>query len=103
MKPLHLLTAILLFSTFIYGQKTDTLRVYFNSDGYVISKQDKLRLDNFLAMNWDRITINGFTDETDSEDYNLELSKKRSQQVYQYFLAKNVDRRIISNNFFGEA
>jgi len=103
MKPLHLLPAILLFSTLTYGQKTDTLRVYFNTDEYMISKQDKQRLDNFLKMNWDRITINGFTDETDSEDYNLELSKKRSLQVYQYFLARNVDRGIISHGFFGEA
>lgn len=69
----------------------------------MITKQDKQRLDSFLKMNWDRISINGFTDETDSEDYNLELSKKRSQQVYQFFMGSKVDRGIIFPGFFGEA
>jgi len=103
MKPLHLLPVILLFNTFIYGQKTDTLRIFYKSDEYTITKQDRQRLDSFLKMNWDRISINGFTDETDSEDYNLELSKKRSQQVYQFFLGNKVDRGIIFSSFFGEA
>jgi len=103
MKPLHLLPAFLLFTTLTYGQKTDTLRIFYRSDEYSISKEDKQRLDNFLKMNWDRITINGFTDETDSEDYNLVLSKKRSQQVYQYFVGSKVDPGIMFTGFFGEA
>jgi OmpA family len=102
MKPLHLLPAIFLFTTFIYGQKTDTLRIFYKSDEYTITKQDKQRLDSFLKMNWDRISINGFTDEMDTEDHNLELSKKRSQEVYQFFLGNKIDRGIIFSGFFGE-
>src|SRR6185436_528056 len=96
-------TAIFLFSTLTYSQKTDTLRVFYKSDEYTITKQDKQRIDSFLKMNWDRITITGFTDETDSEDYNLDLSKKRSQQVYQYVLGNKVDPAILFSSFFGEA
>jgi len=103
MKPLHLLPAILLFTTFIYGQKTDTIRVFYRTDEFVITKEYKQRLDSFLKMNWDRITINGYTDEMDSEDHNLELSKKRSLQVYQYFLGNKIDPAVIFSRFFGEA
>ena len=102
MKPLHLLSAILLFTTLSYGQKTDTLRIFYRSDEYLIPKPDKQRLDSFLSNNWDRISINGFTDETDTEDYNLDLSKKRSGQVHQYFLGKKIDPGIIFSGFFGE-
>ena len=103
MKPLHLFPAILLFTTFVYGQKTDTLRIFYRTDEYMISKQDKQRLDSFLRKNWDRISINGFTDEMDTEDYNLELSRKRSQQVYQYLLGYKIDPAILFSGFFGEA
>lgn len=103
MKPLQLLPIILLFTSFIYGQKTDTLRIFYKSDEYMITKQDKQRLDSFLKRNWDRISINGFTDEMDTEDYNLELSKKRSQQIYQYLLGYKIDPAILFSGFFGEA
>ena len=103
MKPLHLLTAFLLFTTLSYGQKTDTLRIFYKTDEYMISKQDKQRLDSFLKMNWDRITINGYTDETDTEDYNLGLSRRRSQQVCQYFLGNKIDPANVFSGFFGEA
>ncbi|HEX3167764.1 MAG TPA: OmpA family protein, partial [Chitinophagaceae bacterium] len=103
MKPLQLLPIILLFASFIYGQKTDTLRIFYKSDEYTITKQDKQRLDSFLKRNWDRISINGFTDEMDTEDYNLELSKKRSQQIYQYLLGYKIDPAILFSGFFGEA
>jgi hypothetical protein len=102
MKPLHLLAAILLFSNFIYGQKTDTLRIFYKTDEYAISKQDKLRIDSFLKLNWDRISISSFTDEVDSDDYNLDLSKKRSQLVYLYLLGNRIDPAIMFTGFFGE-
>ena len=104
MKPLHLLTVILLFTTLSYGQKTDTLRIFYKTDEYMITKQDRQRLDSFLRMNWDRISINGFTDETDSEDYNLELSKKRAASVKQYLVSNyGIDALRITSEGKGAA
>lgn len=102
MKPLHLLPALLLFSISIYSQKTDTLRIFYATDEYQVSKEQKQQMDSFLKMKWDRISINGYTDEVDSDDYNLELSKKRSQKVYQYFLGNKVDPSILFTDYFGE-
>ena len=65
-------------------------------------KTEKLRLENFLKQNWDRLLIKSYTDETEAEDYNMELSKKRSAEVYNYFASKNVPAYALSIQFFGE-
>jgi hypothetical protein len=102
MKPLHLLV-LCLGTLASYCQKTDTLLLFYKSDQFTITKQDKLRLDSFLRQNWDRVLINGYTDETDSEGYNLELSKKRSGTVYDYFVSKNFNGQYMYAQFFGES
>src|SRR5262249_49299213 len=43
------------------------------------------------------------TDETDEEEYNLQLSGKRSAAVYKYFMSKNIQSGIVSSKFFGES
>src|SRR5688572_1475686 len=104
MKPTHLpIVAFLFFTLVTYGQKTDTLVLFYRSDRFTISKQDKQRLDSFLLKDWDRIAIHGYTDETDEEDYNLELSEKRSDEVYQYLLTKKISGDRLSSQFFGES
>ena len=101
-KPIPLLGAILC-ALLSYSQKTDTLIIHYPPDQFVISKQDKQRLDSFLLKTWDRISINGYTDETEGEEYNLELSKRRSGEVYRYFTNKNIAAGILSSQYFGES
>ena len=98
-KPLHLLL-ISCFTTISYGQKTDTLVLFYKADQFNISKPDKQKLDSFILRGWDRISINGFTDETDGEDYNLDLSKKRSGEVYEYFISKKNTRYCVGFTVF---
>jgi hypothetical protein len=85
-----------------YAQKSDTLILFYKSDQYIISKPDQKKIDDFLNKGWDRISINGYTDETDEEDYNLELSKKRSKEVYDYLQKRRVTGNTVSYQFFGE-
>jgi len=101
-KLLHLLV-ISFFTLLSYGQKTDTLVIFYKPDQFTISKQDKQRLDSFMLRGWDRIFINGYTDETEGEDYNLGLSKKRSGEVYQYFISKNTTSSSVFSQYFGES
>ena len=103
MNKLLLLPVISLCTLLSYGQKTDTLVIFYKSDQFTISKQDKQKLDSFLLQGWDRIVINGYTDETDEEDYNLGLSKKRSGEVYQYFIGKKIGNISIYSQYFGES
>jgi len=102
-KPLHLLAISFLSVLFCYGQKIDTLTLFYKPDQHNVSKQDKQRLDSFLFRGWDKISINGYTDETDDEEYNLGLSKKRSGEVYEYIKTKNIPDGIVSSQYFGES
>ncbi|MEP7377379.1 MAG: OmpA family protein [Chitinophagaceae bacterium] len=101
-KPLLLLVASSC-ALLSYGQKTDTLLLFYKPDQFTISKPDQQKLDGFLLRGWDRIAINGHTDETDAEEYNLDLSRKRSSEVYEYFMAKNIPGGVLSSQYFGES
>ena len=85
-----------------YAQKSDTLVLFYKSDQYIISKPDQKKVDEFLSAGWDRIIINGYTDETDEEEYNLELSKKRSKEVFDYLQKRMVAGNTVNYQFFGE-
>ncbi len=55
-----------------------------------------------MQRNWDNISINGYTDETDTEEYNLQLSKKRSAGVQAYLIGKGIEEKIVSTKYYGE-
>jgi|GEM_PF-2648394 len=101
-KPLHLLAGCL-SACICFAQKSDTLILLYKPDQFVLSRQDQQKLDSFVQNGWDRIFINGYTDETETEDYNLELSKKRSAGVVDYFTTKGIDGNIVSSKYFGES
>jgi len=102
LKPAHLLVAV--FCALVsHSQKTDTLLLFYKPDKYSISVQDKQKLDSFLLRGWDRISINGYTDETDDEEHNIDLSRKRSGEVYLYFINKNLDSNTLAEKYFGES
>jgi hypothetical protein len=85
-----------------YAQKSDTLILFYKTGQYIISKTDQKKIDEFLTSGWDRISINGYTDETDEEGYNLELSKKRSKEVVDFLQNRKVVGNTVSYQFFGE-
>lgn len=101
-KPFHLLAAVCC-ALASYAQQKDTLVLFYKPDQYVISKVEKQKLDSFLLHNWDRLSINGYTDETDDEEHNLELSKRRSGEVCEYLINRNIPAAVITSQFFGES
>jgi hypothetical protein len=100
-KPLLFWSAILC-ALVSDAQKVDTLVFFYKSDQYALTLPNRQQLDSFLRQGWDRISINGFTDETDAEDYNMELSKKRSGEVYQYLLNRKFPVNTLAMQYFGE-
>jgi outer membrane protein OmpA-like peptidoglycan-associated protein len=50
-----------------------------------------------------QIEISGHTDTTGSEEYNLSLSKQRSNSVASYLSEKGIDKRRMNVEFFGES
>lgn len=90
-------------SLLCHAQQTDTLTLFYASDEYRLSKGDKAGLDTFLKKGWDRLLIRSYTDETDGDDYNLELSKRRANGVYQFFLDRNFAGGNMEVQNFGES
>ena len=56
-----------------------------------------------MLRKWDKIAITGYTDDTEDEEYNLELSKKRAEPVYQYCLVRDSSKGSVSFRYYGEA
>mgnify|MGYP000252359031 CR=1 FL=1 len=78
----------------------ETLRVNFESDilfavdSAVLSAEAKYSLDDFAVVMLDypktAILIQGHTDSTGSEDYNLKLSERRAQAVFNHLALREV-------------
>lgn len=49
-----------------------------------------------------RIEIGGHTDDVGSEEYNQKLSERRAQSVYDYFIEKDVDPKILTSVGYGK-
>jgi outer membrane protein OmpA-like peptidoglycan-associated protein len=49
------------------------------------------------------IDVDGYTDSTGSDEYNLDLSRRRAQSVTSYLVAQGVDGRRFAVNCFGKS
>ena len=81
--------------------------VYFNSDQSVpITKYTSVLDDvvNILNANSDvTISVEGYADSRESENYNLRLSEKRADYVINYLVKKGIAKDRLVKKFFGEA
>lgn len=72
-----------------------------------IKKDSFPYLDNLAdtllkAKNW-TIEIQGHTDDKGSDEYNMNLSKKRAEEVKKYLVSKGVNAQTITATGFGES
>ncbi len=98
-------TFCILFLT-LKSQDTLNYSIYFDTDKYSLSNAnifiiDSLiaKLDNNLKYKFEIISN---TDSVGTYDYNLSLSKKRSNSVYNYIITKNTDTSLISIKNLGK-
>jgi OmpA-OmpF porin, OOP family len=79
--------------------------LFFDVDKYELkdkSKAELTKLVRFLSENPKvRIEIGGHTDNSGSRDYNLQLSQKRANSVYQYLQENGVDKRRLVVKGYG--
>lgn len=85
-----------------------TLKVYFDVDQATIRPESKDGLAAAAKIMNDnpgiKVEIAGHTDNTGSDEYNLELSKRRAQAVVDYLVTKHgVDRSLLMAKGYGEA
>ncbi len=83
--------------------------IYFDFDKWDITKKAEIELDRVVnLMNEEYpdmvIKIETHSDSRGEKDYNLSLSQKRAESIYNYLLSKNISKnRILSYIGFGES
>lgn len=81
--------------------------IFFDFDQVTLKSESYPELDRIVKMMGERATmivkIDGHADATGTEQYNLDLSKRRAAAVQKYIVGKGVDQSRVSIAFFGES
>jgi len=80
--------------------------VQFSLNSAILEKGSTAEIDQLVSHLKEnkqiKIAIHGHTDNIGEEEYNLVLSTKRAQSIYQYLKAKGVEKERLSYQGFGE-
>ena len=81
--------------------------VYFDTEKYNINAKSQTTLnklaDIFKEYPQSNILVEGHTDNTGSDSYNLTLSKNRAQAVTGYLVDNGIDRGRFTTKWYGES
>ncbi len=82
-------------------------RVHFEFNKHNLDENSKIILNKvaqFLIDNTEKnLQINGHADERGTEKYNMKLSKRRANSVYEYLIGQGVNKGRLSVKAFGES
>ncbi len=87
----------------------DLNEIYFDFDKWDITEKAEVELDRVVRIMIEDypnmvIKIETHSDSRGDEDYNLDLSHKRAESIYNYLLSKNISKnRVLSYRGFGES
>jgi hypothetical protein len=91
-----------------YGQETAKKSLFYPTDGYKLSREQKSELSTFLDSAFKAgkvaniIMIQGHTDSAASNNYNIKLSQRRSGEVQQFIKHKGLSDVKIEVKSYGE-
>ena len=77
----------------------------FNKSAIKKSEEEKLKklLEDLKTKKDYKLTLTGHTDSTGNDDYNLQLSQRRVDEVYDWLVENGMDTGIINRSYFGRA
>lgn len=88
------------------GERIVLRNIFYATDSFNLKSESKVELNKLYQFLEDnsglKIEISGHTDNRGSEQYNMELSKKRAQSVYKYLIDKGIDHERLSYAGYGE-
>lgn len=94
------LVILVLTDNIAWSQRVDTISFYYKINESSIQQKDYYKLDSIIEIlrnsNSIKIAIYGFTDESGTERYNLNLSKMRANTIKTYVISKGISPKIIS-------
>jgi OOP family OmpA-OmpF porin len=89
------------------GAKITLNNIFFDFDQVTLKSESFSELNRLVKLMGERgtmtVTIEGHADATGTEQYNLDLSKRRAAAVQKYITGKGVDQARVSIAFFGES
>ena len=96
--------SLLLFSLALFSQSKVTEVVFFDTDSFILEKEQKQKIKNFVMINHTKIKsieVKGFSDDRGTNVYNYDLAKKRVASVSASIKALNLDikSKIIKKSF----
>jgi outer membrane protein OmpA-like peptidoglycan-associated protein len=88
-------------------KRIHTELIFFDLDDPAIRDSETEKLDSIAGWlsehNKPGLQLTGHTDQPGSNDYNLDLSRKRVENVKLYFEQKGIPGRVIRTRFLGES
>lgn len=81
-------------------------RTLFAFDSARLTSEGKAKLDSLISeasrRKSEEITVTGHTDRIGSQEYNMDLSRRRAESVAEYMVSKGVPARVIKTIGRGE-
>lgn len=83
------------------------VQIYFDFNKSAIKKSEAEKLTKLLedlkSKKDYKLTLTGHTDSTGNDDYNLQLSQRRVDEVYDWLVENGMDTGIINRSYYGRA
>lgn len=104
---LHFLLLCLLSSLGLKAQsKIQTTNLFYDSDKHSLTTTHRNSIDSFFQTipikGIERIILHGHTDSDADNEYNVQLSLRRSSEVKNYLTEIGIDSSLIQLNYHGE-
>lgn len=82
----------------------DVINFEYNKSTLTLGARNYLnKIVDFLNTTGASVEIKGHTDGQGTEEYNMELSRKRAKAVYDYLIAKGIPSWRLSYSYYGES
>ena len=81
------------------------VQIYFDNNKREVKKEEMKKLDALVdrlkSIKEYRLVLTGHTDSTGNDEYNMELSRNRVDEVFDYLIEKDIEEEFIQKESFG--
>lgn len=82
----------------------DVINFEYNKSTLTLGARNYLnKIAEFMRTTGSSVEIKGHTDGQGTEEYNMELSRKRAKAVYDYLVAKGIPQSRLHYSYYGES
>ncbi|MEY4111266.1 MAG: hypothetical protein RLZZ46_1622, partial [Bacteroidota bacterium] len=83
------------------------VQIYFDFNKSALKKSEIEKLEKLLedlkSKKEYKMMLTGHTDSTGNDDYNMQLSQRRVDEVYDWLMEKEIDTSVVGRVYFGRS